>query len=218
MTEDDIQDTIGDSILMCFAGWMQVWEKRSQYSDKLLELVTKEVTRRVNHSLAANILSPSHAQFDICQILLCEMVFHTSKILYRCFWRAKRIDLDGDDFDFSSTEDDEPTPEFSSPNDVVEFNTEDVESDCSSSDSVVPSFHVIEDSPSLAVKETKRAHTFEKNVRRFFKRRSTKVTPASEVVQNGSTLLHPKKQHAITSMFSALAKILRKLFTCYAND
>ncbi|CAK6955263.1 uncharacterized protein LOC122972505 isoform X2 [Scomber scombrus] len=244
VTEDDIQDTIGDSLVLCFAAWMQVWEKRSQYSDKLLELVTKEVTKRVNHSLAANIRSPSTAQFDICQVLLSDLVYHTSQILYRCFWRAKQVDLDYDCFDFSSTEDEESSAEFSGSDEVTDeefgtedgestgcslhisvlcrfsgpdkvnnieiFSTEDGESNCSSFDSSVPSFHAIEESPSPAVEATKRASTFEKNIRSFFGRKSAKVTPASEVVENGSTVLPPKKKrHTITRIFSSLAKILR---------
>ncbi|CAK6958153.1 uncharacterized protein LOC121887897 isoform X2 [Scomber scombrus] len=224
VTEEAIQDTIGDSLLMCLAGWMQVWEKRSLYSDKLLELVAEEVTKRVNHSLAADIQSPS-PQFDICRALLNDMVYHTAQILHGCFWRAKQIDLDGD-FDFYSPDAEDLTPissslknsvlpEFSGPDEVnnVECIAEAAKSD---SDSAPPLFHVIEDSPSQAMEATKRASSFREEVQTFFGRRSAKVTPVSEVVQleDGSALLPPEKKcHAINRMFSSLAKILRKPYT-----
>lgn len=232
VTEDDIQASIGNSLHVCIGAVLGVEEESSHDSDKLLELVAAEVTRRVNLSLAANGESPSPPQSqdssgsDISyQSRVDNMVYHAAYILKSCILKLNAI-IESQDSDFS---------DFSSPDEITtveEFSSEDAESIYSLSESSVHSFQIIEDSPSPTVevsqrenisgqKSTGRTSSFVKKVRRFFNRRNARVAPGCEVAQleNRSTPPTPIKRQrpAITRIFASMARILRPFTSCTSS-
>ncbi|XP_044195568.1 uncharacterized protein LOC122972484 isoform X5 [Thunnus albacares] len=133
---------IGTCLHWSVGAGMGVEPKRSHNTDKLLVLVSAEVTRRVNLSLAEIFSSTAFPELHKAvesniynKSLVDDMVYHMVQILRWCLWRRKRLE--------EGSPDDDPNlySGADSIDDIEEFDAEDAESISSSSESsVLPEF------------------------------------------------------------------------------